>query len=275
MFWRLLILLVGSTLLWVSLFKIYPYAGTRLPIYVILLLFYSLFAYILIPALVRLFRLVIKPNHLPVYTTSRDGWSSDPINIVILCKNRSHLIKAMEHAGWHKADPVTPRTTLRLGVAMALRRAYPTAPFSNLYLFGRKQDIGFQLQTGNKPSPRHRHHVRFWRLTLAPGKQPTHTTFWQTILGFFRRKDRQIWIGAATHDIAPFAFRIQNLQLTHQIDADTNIERDFLIKSLESGKLVSRIEIVKTGEPLSFRGQTFGVRIIVDGLLKVIELRQP
>lgn len=272
-FWRLLILLIGAVVLWLMVFKLYHYADTRLPTYAVLLLFYCLLAYGLIPALVRLTRLVAKPDHLPVYTTSRDGWSSDPVNIVILTKSRSHLIAAMAAAGWHQADPPNPVTTFKLGFAMALGRAYPSAPFSSLYLFGRRQDIGFQLQSGNRPSPRHRHHVRFWRLTTRNSDAPEDTKFWQTILGLFRRRDRQIWIGAATHDIAPFAFRIQNLQLTHKIDPDTNVERDFLIASLAAHKSVRRVEIVKTGEPLSFRGQTFGVRIIVDGLLKVVELR--
>jgi hypothetical protein len=272
--WRVLIFLAGAALGWFAIFTIYPYADSRLPAFVVLLLLYCLFAYIVIPALVRLFRLVIKPDHLPVYATSRDGWSSDPVNIVILCKSRTQLRRTMHRAGWHQADVATLATSLHLAYATIFRRPYLTAPFSSLYLFGRRQDIGFQMQTGDQPSPRHRHHIRFWRLSAAKDDQPVHATFWQTALRIFTRKNRQIWVGAATHDVAPFALRIQNLQLTHKIDADTNRERDFVIKTLKENGLVRRVEIIQTGQPLSFRGQTFGVRIVVDGLVKVVDLKR-
>lgn len=271
--WRILILVIGSALLWVTIFAVYPYADSRMPAYVVLLLLYCLFAYVVIPFLVRLSHLVVKPDHLPVYVTSGDGWSSDPVNIIVLCRDRRHLVKMMESAGWHVADPVTVRNTVRFGYAMLFNRPYPTAPFSSLYLFGRRQDIGFQIQTGDSPSPRHRHHVRFWQLTETDTIH-THANFWQKALALFTRQNREIWIGAATHDIAPFAVRIQNLQLTHKIDPDTNNEREYVIKSLADQNLVKRVEIIKTGEPLTFKGQTFGVRIIVDGLVKVVELKQ-
>lgn len=267
-------MLVGVGIGYLAVFDLYPYADSRLPVFAVLLLFYSLFAYVVIPTLVRLLRLFIKPDHLPVYATSGDGWSSDPVNIVVVCKSRAHLLKIMRKAGWHRADPLTLRNALRFGYAMLLGSSYPNAPFSSLYLFGRKQDIGFQIQTGLRPSPRHRHHIRFWQLAVDDSAANTHNTFWQSVLHLFTRKKQQIWVGTATHDIAPFAFRIQNLQLTHKIDPDTNRERDFVISTLSDKKLVKRVEIIRTGEPLSFRGQTFGVRILVDGLVKVVELKR-
>ena len=36
---------------------------------------------------------------------------------------------------------------------------------TNLYLFGRKEDLAFEQPVGD--SPRHRHHVRFWRAEKA------------------------------------------------------------------------------------------------------------
>ena len=41
------------------------------------------------------------------------------------------------------------------------RKPYPDAPVSNLYLWGRIQDLAFEQPVGN--SPKQRHHVRFWR----------------------------------------------------------------------------------------------------------------
>jgi hypothetical protein len=272
-FWRFLIFTIGGIAIYFGIFYIYPYADLRLPTFIVLLLFYCLAAYVVIPTLVRLFRLVIKPDHLPIYATSGDGWSSDPVNIIIVSKNKTHLVRTMTKAGWHRADKLTVRTTIRFAYAMALGRSYRNAPFSNLYLFGRKHDIGFQIQTGENPSPRHRHHIRFWQLTTSEKTKTTEDNFWRTTLHLFSRKERQIWVGTATHDVAPFAFRIQNLQLTHQIDPDTNLERDYVIATLREKKLIKHIETVPTGEPLSFRGQTFGVRIVVDGFVKVVRLK--
>jgi hypothetical protein len=56
-------------------------------------------------------------------------------------------------------------------------KPYPTAPFSTLYLFGRGQDIGFQKAIDN--SPRKRHHIRFWALSLVRAEETLGTaSFW-------------------------------------------------------------------------------------------------
>jgi hypothetical protein len=206
--------------------------------------------------------------------TSGDGWSSDPVNIAIVCKNQRQLERTMQKAGWFAADKVTPKNTLRFAYAMILRRPYPTAPFSKLYLFGRHQDLGFQIQTGTPPTPWHRHHIRFWQLPSDDLATPNqHVTFWQNIFKLFTVQKRQIWIGAATHDIGPFAFRVRNLQLTHKIDEHTNTERDFVISTLVAAGSVHHCETIPAGEPVKFRGQTFGVNIVTDGQLQVIELK--
>lgn len=269
--WRAFVGFVAVILAYGTVFLFYPYLDDHLPTLINFVIIYILTAYVGIPFLVRLWHLVLKPTHLPLYAVSGDGWSSDPVNIAIVCKNKQQLRRDMQRAGWREADKPTLKNSLRMGFAMALNQPYPTAPFSKLYLFGRKQDIGFQIQTGN--SPRHRHHVRFWQ--LESDQEPSvHTTFWQDIFRLFTAKKQQIWIGAATHDVGPFALRVRNLQLTHQIDDQTNKERDFVIQTLETAKVIRRQEVISAGEPVKFRGQTFGVNIVTDGTLHVIELKQ-
>jgi hypothetical protein len=272
--WRILVGLVALGLAFLTRYLVFPYLDDRMPMLLAIAILYLLAAYIGIPFLVRMWHLVIKPNHLPIYATSQDGWSSDPVNVAIVCESGEQLIKAMEQAGWHQADKATPRTALRLCYAMLFGRSYPNAPFSSLFLFGRPQDIGFQIQTGNPPTPRHRHHIRLWQLDTSIEPGHIHQNFWQVVLQLFTRKKRQIWIGSATHDVKPFAFRAQNLQVTHGIDPETNLERDFVVHTLADKKMVRRVETITTGEPLQFRGQAFGVRIVVDGKLKVIELKK-
>ena len=116
--------------------------------------------------------------------------------------------------------------------------------------------------------------MRFWQLPEALAEdEESHNGFWQVILQRFVYKRRQIWIGAATHDIAPFALRIRNLQITHQIDSDTKRECEFLIETLRSANVLRRTETISSGHRLTFRGQTFGVNIVVDGSLTVAQLK--
>lgn len=68
--------------------------------------------------------------------------------------------------------------------------------------------------------------------------------------------------------------RIQNLQVTHKIDAETDKERDYVIQTLRNSKMVKRCETIPAGEPVKFRGQSFGTNIVTDGTLSVIELRK-
>lgn len=272
--WRAFVGIVAAALAYETVFLFYPYLRHHLPFLVDIMLLYILIAYFGIPFLVRLWHLVLRPRHLPLYVTSGDGWSSDPVNVAIVCKNQRQLERAMQKAGWFAADKATPKNTLRFAYAMVFKRPYPTAPFSKLYLFGRYQDLGFQIQTGTPPTPWHRHHIRFWQLLPDdPNKPHQHVTFWQNIFKLFTERKRQIWIGAATHDVGPFALRVRNLQLTHKIDENTDTERDFVISTLGDAGLIHSCETIPAGEPVKFRGQTFGVNIVTDGTLQVLELK--
>ncbi len=272
--WRLFVGIVAAALAYETVFLFYPYLRHHLPFLVDIMLLYVLVAYFGIPFLVRLWHLVLRPRHLPLYATSADGWSSDPVNIAFVCKNKKQLETAMQKAGWFTADKATAKNTLRFAYAMVFKRPYPTAPFSKLYLFGRHQDLGFQIQTGTPPIPWHRHHIRFWQLLPDDREKPhQHVTFWQNIFQLFSNRKQQIWIAAATHDVGPFAFRIRNLQLTHKIDENTDSERDYVIQTLADAGRIRHTETIPAGSPIKFRGQTFGVSIVTDGTLKVIELK--
>jgi hypothetical protein len=272
--WRVFVGAIAAGLAYETVFLFYPYLDNHLPLLINLVILYVFTAYFGIPILIRLWHLVLRPRHLPLYVTSADGWSSDPVNIAIVCKNQRQLERAMQKAGWQAADKATLKNTLRFAYAMVLKRPYPTAPFSKLYLFGRYQDLGFQIQTGTPPTPWHRHHIRFWQLLPDdPNKPHQHVAFWQNIFKLFTERKRQIWIGAATHDVGPFALRVNSLQVTHKIDQYTDGERDFVISTLENSKSIARCETIPAGEPVKFRGQTFGINIVTDGTLQVLELR--
>ena len=128
-----------------------------------------------------------------------------------------------------------------------LNRPYPTAPFSSLYLFGRRQDVGFQQPIGD--SPRKRHHVRFWALDLARSEEDVATA------SFWLNTDKPatdvpvLWVGAATQDTG-LSLTWITFQVTHATASDTSSERDYVVKSLDTGRTIAEISLHRSGETL-------------------------
>ena len=100
------------------------------------------------------------------------------------------------------------------------RRSDDDAPVSNLYLFGRKQDLAFEQPVGG--GPRKRHHVRFWR--------------WDQL-----RNERPVWFGAATYDERA-GLSYTTGQVTHHIGPDVDAERDRIVADLTQAGCASDIE---------------------------------
>jgi hypothetical protein len=171
---------------------------------------YLVGAYMLMPTWWRYHGRRSAIDDVPTVTRTKDGAAGDPVNVALV-GTRKEVMEALLAAGWDPADPITIRTSLRICKASLLRQSYRTAPVSDLFLYGRQQDLAFQLQEGG--SPRQRHHVRFWR---APERT---------------EDDRPIWVGAATYDRKVGASK-RTGQITHHIDPDVDAERDRVIRDL-------------------------------------------
>lgn len=253
----------------------FPYLDDKLPFWLAALVTYSVLAYVGIPAAMRIFRVFDQPNHVPTYSVTSDGWPSDPVNVAILARSEREFKLAMKQSGWCVADKGTWLQKLREGYALLFDKPYPAAPFSSLYLFGRKQDLGFQIPAGN--SPRRRHHIRFWHVThedlLDLREAHEHEGFWRRLFKKFWQRELQLWVGTASYDAAPVAIIWRNGQLTHKIDPNVNTERDFLLMTLEQAGVVKTINPIKAGEPYRGRGQTIGITVISDGFVKLCELK--
>lgn len=94
----------------------------------------------------------------PNITTIHSGKPGDPINVMIL-GNRTWIIQSFEKAGWVIPDPITPETSAKIAIDSLANRPYPTAPVSNLYLYGHKQDLAFDKPTNDVQN---RDHIRLW-----------------------------------------------------------------------------------------------------------------
>src|SRR5687767_2986000 len=81
---RFLILIPGIVVAYFAYVDILPFFDRGVPWIFALLATYALTAYILIPLALRFIRYVFKPTHVPLYSTTPDGFACDPVNIGIV-----------------------------------------------------------------------------------------------------------------------------------------------------------------------------------------------
>lgn len=268
---RLLVLAIGVFFVWLAAYKVFPFFDNRTPLILALSLTYVAMAYGIIPLAFRLVRLFYHPVHLPLYCTTPDGFASDPINIALI-GNRQQVILAMEAAGWYLADRRSFLAAARQLYAALLRKAYPRAPMSQLYLFGRGQDLAFEKEIiGTRGN---RHHVRFWAADEKLADEfTTHVQFWQR----FHRPTRahphaHLWIGAASKDIGIAPIR-HNAQVTHKVEANTALERELIIRDLKHTHQLHHTRTVTVHRPFSLRNRALASRLDTDGKLAIVTLR--
>ena len=249
---------------------VYPFLDRQIPAPLAVLVAYIFAAYLLIPALLRVVRIFIRTKHIPLYCVTADGFASDPINIGLIGSKRQ-VESAMKTAGWYEADDRNIRSVLKLMYSVAMRKPYPTAPFSYLYLFGRKQDLGFQIPIGN--SAHARHHVRFWRAEPTLSKsEKEHLDFWRLLVnGKKKRSQQQLWVGAASRDIG-IGFIRHNAQFTHSVHPDTDAERDRIVRDLKHVQAIEETRRVVVGEAYKIRNRVFRSHLRSDGKMTIVNL---
>lgn len=226
---RLLVGLIGVIAVWLIVDVVWRETDQRLPWMFSLGATYAVAAYGVLPRAVRMSLKILQRKSVPAFTVTGDGLPGDPVNLVLL-GDFARLRAAFARAGWTEADPLGFRSSWKMILAFVFDRPYPNAPFSTLYLFGRKQDIGFQKPIDS--SPRKRHHIRFWALAAERDDEPMSDP------GFWLNTDRPplgetaLWVGAGTRDTG-FGVTKFTFQVTHATDDDTNAERDFIVQELQ------------------------------------------
>ncbi len=167
------------------------------------------------------FRLALE--RLPCCVTDADNeQNGDPLNVVIVGES-ADLLNSLSRSGWSFTHRITLRSVGRLVGAALQGEAYPVAPVSSLYVFGRKQD--FALQRARRSIAR-RNHMRFW---LAP----------------FTYQGKQVWVGQISRDIGIKLSRESPSLTTHIIDPEVDLAREYLLHSLLAEGLVERFGFVK------------------------------
>ncbi|RDJ05853.1 LssY C-terminal domain-containing protein [Rhizobium grahamii] len=245
-FQRLLVFCLGGLSVWLIVFIVFDTADQRLPWVFAVCLTYGLAAYVILPNIVRLSLKVLHRGLIPRYTITADGLPGDPVNFVLI-GTLQQLHDAFEIAGWSKADSLGMASSLRMARAFLMNSAYLTAPFSTFYLFGRRQDVGFQEPIDG--SPRKRHHIRFWALSL------THSSEDMSEASFWLKTDkpstdeRVLWVGAGTRDTG-LSLTWLTFKITHATDSDTNAERDYIVNELKERCVIGEVAWHQSGSRL-------------------------
>lgn len=270
---RFALLLPGVVVAYFSVRTVFPFVDHKLKLgdAISIFLTYVIAAYVLIPAAIRAIRILRPPDHLPLYCVTPDGFASDPLNIGIIATRRQ-LINVMEASGWYVADPHTPPYLLKHLLYIVLGRAYPTAPVSSLYLFGRKQDLAFEIPVDGGSAAK-RHHVRFWATTFEDKKRLTVRSIHWHHRRTHVQGDNLLWVGAASLDVGIAPIR-HNLQITHMIHPDTNQERVMVVEQLRAQKLVKKTQAVKLGDPYKLINRAWRGYLHTDGRMTVVTLKE-
>ena len=196
-------------------------------------------------------------EQLPCCAMDADGQrEGDPLNFVLVGES-ADVLNSLSRSGWSFTHRIDFRTVRREVGAVIGGTAYPVAPVSSLFVFGRKQDVALQRA---RRSIAQRNHLRLW---LAP----------------YRFEGRPVWIGQISRDIGVKVTPKSPTLTTHIIDPQVDATREYLLHSLIAEGFVDRFGFVKgsaAGTRLQPRVNLTGDPYHSDGLrLVVILAREP
>jgi hypothetical protein len=174
----------------------------------------------------------------------------DLVNFVII-GSENDVQAALEAADWHIAD--TNNTTAVVNAVMETydKKDYLAMPMSTLYLFGRKQDFGYEM-ADPIAMVASRHHFRIWKAPFA----------WE---------GQEVWVGAGTHDIG-FARDKRNNRLTHKIDPAVDGERENIGISLQKSNKAKTFSYYLPLNPVEEARNATGDGYHSDGRILVVFL---
>jgi len=173
---------------------------------------------------------------------------SDLINVMFI-GSRNDLATAFEAAGWVEPQQRSLRTRIRTIRAVADGHGDSTAPMSDLLVEDQKADMSWQKSFNDLSK---RHHIRIWKQAAT----------WN---------GRQVWIGAATHDI-DFAFWRPGTKMTHKIAENVDDERDKVVNDLLFTSCATLLDAPERFEIPQFTRNATGDPMRTDTRLAILQV---
>ena len=190
-------------------------------------------------------------NSLPRRINDQFNNLGDMVNFVII-GSQKEVQAALEAATWHVADTDNRKAVLNAVMQTYDSKDYLAMPMSTLFLFGRKQDFGYEMAEPIAMVAS-RHHFRIWK---AP----------------FTWNGHDVWAGAGTHDIG-FAKDKRNNSVTHKIDPAVDGERDNIGSCLQKANQAKLLTYYLPPDPVQEAKNATGDGYHSDGRLLVIFLQ--
>ena len=189
-------------------------------------------------------------SKIPRRIGDKQGHPGDMVNFLIL-GSEADMQNVFTTAGWVKVDADLKDTLLHGLIESLSKQSYLTMPMSQLYLFNRPQDYGW-AHAEPISVVASRNHLRIWK---AP----------------FQLDGVVVWVGAATHDIG-FERDKRSNGVTHKIDPDIDLERDYVEKTLSSTGLVAEIAHFLPDNPMKEAKTATGGTFHSNGKVLVLKL---
>lgn len=144
----------------------------------------------------------------PAFVTNKDGTKTgDPLNLIIIGEAEA-VWPAFLRMGWDPTEAMTTKSALKTGVFGIFGGGYRYAPISDLYVYGRPQDIALQKVRNNI---HYRNHLRLWEAPV-------------------RYQGKPVLIGQISRDIGSRMTSKSSTLTTHRIDPDVDETRASLIQ---------------------------------------------
>jgi hypothetical protein len=162
-------------------------------------------------------------EELPRCTTNADGDEyGDPLNLVII-GDTNDIVPALVRRGWHATEVIWSEAIKRTIKSFLQGERYRYSPISPLYVYGRKQDVGWQKARG---TINERNHMRFW---LSP----------------IRFRGQKVFVGQISRDIGvKFTLKSPTIS-THVIDPDVDEARRYFVEDMVYSQALARHGYVK------------------------------
>jgi hypothetical protein len=160
---------------------------------------------------------------LPCCVTNKDGSKNgDPLNLVVV-GGLDDAFPAFARRGWRPTEQKSSGSIMKMVTSALSGERYPYAPVSDLYMFGRAQDLALQKARDNIHQ---RNHLRLW---LSP----------------MRYHGKQVWVGQISRDIGSRLTIHSPTLTTHKIDPDVDEARSALAQDLAYSQNLAKIGYVK------------------------------
>jgi LssY C-terminus len=193
-------------------------------------------------------------QQIPLRVTNKAGDPGDMVNFVLV-GSEAAVDQAFRDAGWLRVldENKEHRRAAVGGVFSGFRhKPFVEMPMSQLYLFGRPQDVGYARGSA-VAALGSRHHLRLWKAPMQVDGQ-------------------DVWVGAGTHDKS-FMHDPHHAGFSHYIDPNVDDERTYIQQTLASTHEATQWTMVQPANPVQTADTVSGQVFHSNGQVFVLWLR--